>query len=70
MGHPIDDAIAAAGAQLAQAWKNPQHQIPSADLHPAPDALAFRIQVMEGQIKELQVTLRDLITALKRSKQL
>jgi len=70
MGHPIDDMIAAAGAQLQQMWKNPAHQIPSADLNPKPDQLQFKIQLMEGRIAELEQTVRDLIAALRRSKQL
>ncbi len=68
MGHPIDDMILAAGAQLQQMWKNPKHQIPSADLNPRPDALQFKIQLLEGRIAEQEKKLNDLIAALRNGK--
>lgn len=66
MGHPIDDAIANAGAQLQRMWRNPAHQIPSADLNPRTDALQFQIQVLANRCDALEKTMTDLINSLRQ----
>lgn len=66
MGHPIDDMISAAGAQLAQAWKfgnNPQ--MPENDLNPSADKLAFRIKILEDKCAVLEKVLGEVVRHLK-----
>lgn len=68
MGHPVDDAILQAGAQLMQAWKNPAHQIPNTDLNPRTDHLQFKIQLLEGRIAELEVITKDILKVLRNGR--
>lgn len=69
MGHPIDDAIAAAGGLLAQQWKSGSNpQMPENDLNPKTDALAFRIKVVEDKCAVLEKVLGDVVRHLKAQK--
>jgi hypothetical protein len=70
MGHPVDDAIAAAGGILADQWKkgaNPNQ--PENNLNPDTSALQFRIKLLEDKYATLEnVIVQQLVPAIKQLK--
>jgi hypothetical protein len=65
MGHPFDDMVLAAGAQLAETWKNPGLRMPENNLHPQTDAVMFEIKLLKDRIAGLEKTNSEIVRWIK-----